>query len=91
MTDPITLLQGNFNISTSDIDKAAVFQKKYSGRLEQILVNMGAMSEDSLPQYYASLFDIPMLTEDVLQRVSPESLQAMPLNAELHAYDWFVI
>ena len=91
MTDPITLLQGNFNISTSDIDKAAVFQKKYSGRLEQILVNMGAMSEDSLPQYYASLFDIPMLTEDALQRVSPESLQAMPLNAELHAYDWFVI
>ena len=91
MTDPITLLQGNFNISTSDIDKAAVFQKKYSGRLEQILVNMGAMSEDSLPQYYASLFDIPMLTEDELQHVSAESLQALPLNAELHAYDWFVL
>ncbi|KKO46975.1 secretion system protein E [Arsukibacterium ikkense] len=91
MTEPQILLQEHFQISTTDIEKAVVFQKKYGGRLEQILINMGAMSEDSLPLYFSNLLDIPLLSDDMLQQVSPESLQSHDLNCLLSPHDCFVL
>ena len=91
MTDPLVILQKNFDITTADIDKAIVFQKKYGGRLEQILVNMGALSEDNLPQYFAGLFDIPLLPDEYLQQLSVEFMQAIEINKQLHQHDWFVV
>jgi general secretion pathway protein E len=91
MIDPLKLLQNDFHLSASDIDKAVVFQKKYGGRIEQILVNMGAMSEDSLPLYFASLFDIPLWADDNVQHISAQELQSHALNSALSQHDWFIV
>ncbi|MEH8021212.1 GspE/PulE family protein [Rheinheimera metallidurans] len=91
MIDPLALLQEEFSISITDIDKVVVFQKKYGGRLEQILVNMGAMSEDSLPQYFSSLLAIPLWTDEALQQVSADALQQSELNKILSQHDCFIV
>jgi len=55
------LLLQEFSISVEDIAKAENYQKKYSGRLEQILVNMGSLPEDQIPELYAKYLDLPVL------------------------------
>lgn len=91
MIDPLKLLQNDFHLSASDIDKAVVFQKKYGGRIEQILVNMGAMSEDSLPLYFASLFNIPLWEDDNVQHVTAQALRSYALNSTLSQHDCFIV
>lgn len=61
------LLQHQFSVSFADIEKAATFQRKYGGQLEQILVSMGSLSSDSLPDIYASLLSLPKLDEALIQ------------------------
>ncbi|TDP40230.1 general secretion pathway protein E [Idiomarina aquatica] len=58
-------LQAEFSVSSGDLDKAIQYQDKYGGRLEQILVNMGSLPEDQLPQLYAQSFQLP--TFDIRQ------------------------
>jgi general secretion pathway protein E len=60
MTD-IDALLGEFGVAGADLDKARAYQQKYRGRLEQILVNMGSLSSDALPDIYARLFAAPVL------------------------------
>lgn len=90
MTEPAAILQSSFNVTAADIDKALSFQKKFSGRLEQILVNMGALSEDSLPHYFSALFGLSLCTDEALQQIQPELLHAVELNKTLNKVEWFV-
>lgn len=53
----------HFGIAQNDLDKALSYQDKYGGQLEQILVSLGSLSSEMLPQVYAKLFDLPVLTE----------------------------
>ena len=50
-----------FGVATDDIAKARSYQQKYGGMLEKLLVNMGSLSEDVLPELYAKVFDVPLL------------------------------
>lgn len=52
------LLEQEFGVTQLDLEKAKSYQSKFGGRLEKLLVNMGSLSEDSLPQLYASLMNI---------------------------------
>lgn len=58
------LLQQHFAVSAADIDKATAYQRKYGGQLEQILVSMGSLSSETLPDLYAALLSLPKLSED---------------------------
>lgn len=49
------LLQEKFSVSSNDIDKAKSYQERYEGRLEQILVNMGCLTEEDLVVLYSEL------------------------------------
>lgn len=89
MIEPSVILQSSFNVTLADIDKAGAFQRKYGGRLEQILVNMGALSEDNLPDYYAKLFDFPLCSDEQIHEITTEQLHAIELNKHLQQYDWF--
>ncbi len=60
MIDLSTLLIEEFSVSQTDLEKAKTYQKRYQGRLEQILVNMGCLSEDSLAPLYAALLNYPL-------------------------------
>ena len=51
-------------ISPVDIEKAKIYQRKFGGMLEKILVNMGSMSEDLLPDLYAKSLSVPIFNAD---------------------------
>ena len=56
-----------FDVTTDDIDKAKAYQQKFGGSLERLLVNMGSISEDSLPEIYSQLFNAPILATEELE------------------------
>ena len=57
----LALLVSDLGVSGADLDKARAYQQKYGGRLEQILVNMGSLSADSLPEIYGRLLQAQVL------------------------------
>jgi general secretion pathway protein E len=59
------LLQNSFSINNSDLEKAKSYQSRYDGRLEQILVNMGCLTEDDLAPLYSQLLEYPLFDADV--------------------------
>jgi general secretion pathway protein E len=61
-----TLLVENFSVPVSDVEKAKSFQLKYGGQLESILITMGSLSSEVLPDLYAALLDLPWLNEEEL-------------------------
>lgn len=81
------LLTESFGITARDIEKAQSFQSKYGGYLEQILVNLGSLPEDSLVQLYCQYFSLePVDTSFWLEQPVPE------ISAEdktlLRSIDW---
>ncbi len=73
------LLQQSFGVSAADIDKATAFQRKYGGQLEHILVSMGSLSSEILPDIYSTLLALPKLTDNaVADWVLPEPARQLP-------------
>lgn len=58
------LLQGEFAVSSSDLDKALQYQSRYGGRTEQILVNMGCLTEDDLAPLFSQYLGYPRFQEE---------------------------
>ncbi|MDN4503135.1 type II/IV secretion system protein [Alteromonadaceae bacterium BrNp21-10] len=54
-------LSEKFHVSSNDILKAADYQKRHGGRLENILVNMGSLSDEAIPAVYSHYFNLPLL------------------------------
>jgi general secretion pathway protein E len=68
-------------VSDLDLDKAKAYQEKYGGRLEQILVNMGSLSSEALPDIYAKLLGCATLSSVQAQKWSlPEGVDELPLD-----------
>lgn len=87
MTNLAQLLQ-TFNVNTADIEKATAFQRKYGGQLEQILVSMGSLSSEILPDIYAALLSLPRLDDNEISSwVLPDEAKTMPL-ASLTEKGW---
>lgn len=72
MIDIKLLLNDLFNVSASDIEKAAAYQKRYDGRLENILVNMGCLTEDDLPPLYHNLLGYPLFETESFPNWKPD-------------------
>lgn len=68
-----------FDVSDEDISKAKAYQNKFGGALERLLINMGSLSEDSLPQIYSQLLDTSILSADEIENWQLPS-QAKELN-----------
>ena len=80
MTDLPALL-GEFGVAAPDLDKARAYQQKYGGHIERILVNMGSLSADALPEIYARLLDAPVLPPRFAAAWEPPAgLEALPLD-----------
>lgn len=76
------LLQDSFAVSAADIEKATAYQRKYGGQLEQILVSMGSLSSETLPDIYAALLSLHRLSEDdISDWALPSNAAALPLLA----------
>lgn len=81
------LLLNEFNISISDLTRAEGFQKKYGGRLEQILINMGSLPDDQIPYLFSKFLGLPLLELDRITDFSPPSVSEENLKFLLE-YDW---
>lgn len=55
------ILCEEFQISQADIKKAEEYQSRFGGRVEQILVNMGSLPGDQLPDLYSAFLAIPRI------------------------------
>ncbi len=58
------LLIEEFSVSSTDLDKAKLYQQRYDGRLELILVNMGCLTEDNLAPFYSMLLSYPLFKSE---------------------------
>jgi general secretion pathway protein E len=68
-------------VSTDDLVKAQAYQEKYGGRLEQILVNMGGLSAEVLPNVYSAYLGCRTLDAGSAQSwVPPELEPSTPLD-----------
>lgn len=80
MIDINELLLNEFSVSKNDIDKAGVYQNRNGGRIEQILVNMGCLTEDDLTSLYSQLFDLPLFDKDEWPTWTPELFNQSDLS-----------
>jgi len=55
------LLVEQFQITAQDLAKAENYQKRFGGRLEQILVNMGSLPDDQIAKLYSDYLQLPLL------------------------------
>lgn len=62
MINAADLLLEHFSVPQDDLKKAQSYIDRYGGNLEHTLVNMGSLSEDNLPQFYAKLFEVEIIT-----------------------------
>ncbi len=80
MTELSSLLS-DAGVQATDLEKATAYQQKYGGRLEQILVNMGGLASESLPQIYSKLLGFETLDASSVQTWEPpEAIDDYPLD-----------
>ena len=80
MTSFVDILSES-GVAAADLEKAQSYQQKYGGRLEQILVNMGSLSSESLPTIYSRLLGIDVLPASVVGRWDPpDNVDDFPLE-----------
>jgi general secretion pathway protein E len=80
-----------FGVSAADLDKARAYQQKYRGRLEQVLVNMGSLSAESVPAIHARLLGGAVLDAREARGYEPPlGADELPLDF-LIAHEWLPI
>ncbi|MFC3033080.1 GspE/PulE family protein [Pseudoalteromonas fenneropenaei] len=58
------LLIDRFQVTALDLEKASTYQERYGGRLEDILVNLGCLTEEDLTVLYHHLFGYMLFEPD---------------------------
>lgn len=84
-----SILSKKFAVSHIDIEKAQAYQKRTNGRLEKILVNMGALSDDALPEFYSELLSLPVINLDELEGWEAPDLTGIAQFRKLIEQHWF--
>ncbi len=79
------LLVEQFQITAQDLSKAESYQKRFGGRLEQILVNMGSLPDDQIAKLYSEYLQLPLLQLEQfldadLPQVDDEALSLLLAN-----------
>ena len=81
------ILTKHFHVSQDDIVKAEDYQKRYGGRVEQVLVNMGSLPDDQLPDLYALFLGLNRLDVSQWADIAPPQVQP-PLAEKMRANGW---
>jgi len=82
------LLLEKFSVSVDDLSRAENFQRKFGGQLEQILVNMGSLPDDQIPQIYSLYLDMPLFELPKWQDVDAVTIEKEDLDL-LISNHWF--
>ncbi|MDN3484906.1 GspE/PulE family protein [Pseudoalteromonas sp. APC 3224] len=81
------LLLNKFSVDAQDLQRAISYQAKYSGRLEQILVNMGSLPEDQVSQLLSEYLEIPLFSNEQYANFEPAAIEKPALDVFL-AQSW---
>jgi general secretion pathway protein E len=80
MTSFLDLLSES-GVASGDLLKAQAYQQKYGGRLEHILVSMGGLASDSLPEIYARFLGLSVMTAaDIVAWEPPAEVDSLPVD-----------
>lgn len=90
MIQLITVLKERFNVSQTDLDKGKTYQNRNGGRLEQILVNMGCLTEDDLAPLYSEVLEYPLFNPLDWQSWQVEILPQQDLSF-LKSKNWLLL
>jgi len=69
-------------IKPDDLEKASEYQQRAGGAIEQVLVNMGSLSEDQLPPIYADALGDELLTDEHIDQWQPSRFSYTPEQLE---------
>ena len=58
------LLLSEYSVTPLDLEKAKSYQQRFGGRLEKLLVNMGSLAEEALPDLYCNLLSLEKLDDE---------------------------
>jgi len=86
----INALQERFKISQVDLDKGKAYQTRNGGRLEQILVNIGCLTEDDLAPLYSYVLDLPLFNINDWQKWQETDYTKQDL-VYLKAKNWLLL
>lgn len=71
------LLRVEFGIAEDELRKASLYQQRNGGKLEQILVRLGALSSEQLPFIYSEIFNLELHQSTQLNE---EDLSELPVG-----------
>lgn len=91
MMDIKKLLTEQFAVSQSDLEKATTYQERYSGRLENILVNMGCLTEDDLAPLYHQLLGYSLFDPEDYPNWQLNEQIAISVYEQLKQYDALLV
>lgn len=76
-----------FQVTKSDLEKGKRFQSRNGGRLEQILVNMGCLTEDDLIPLFSTVLNLPIFDASQWQdwKVDDKPLEELSYFKSKHA------
>lgn len=80
------LLLQQFNITSDDLKRAENFQRRFGGRIEQILVNMGSLPDDQVASLYSQYLGLPLLDISQWQELTVPMLDSKVLNILLENF-----
>ena len=61
-------------VAEADLGKAKAYRERYGGSLETILVNMGSLSEDALPELYAKCLGLSLVSDEEVDQWMPDQI-----------------
>jgi general secretion pathway protein E len=90
MIELIDSLRERFQVSQADLDKGQTYQARNGGRLEQILVNMGCLTEDDLAPLYSEILEQPLFNPQAWQNWQAEDFSPSDLTF-LKSKNWLLL
>ncbi|WP_182440221.1 GspE/PulE family protein [Colwellia sp. RSH04] len=90
MTKIISLLEGTFNLSKENLEKATAFQLEHGGRIENILENMGLIDESDIASLYALYFDLELLTAKQFELLNFSLCDDSEVQTKLNSFGWIL-
>lgn len=86
-----SILKNSFSVSEIDLLKAQEFQDKHGGRLENILINIGGLDEDLLPDFFHEFLGLELLSTDA-KYPTEDAIKGFPvIKHELADLGWYFI
>lgn len=83
------VLQSHFAVSDEHLERASTYISRYGGRLERVLINLGVLSTDQLPEIYSRWLGLPLLREVPQDIQLPQQVRALQLDlAQCFEHNW---